>query len=171
MVKLVAFAGYARAGKDVASSALVGIGYTKVAFGDIIKRYCDPLVQEKLGFSAFTENDDQKKLIRPLLETAGDVFYDSVMEDFFSTLPEKAVNGRIVREREAREWVRRGGIILEIRRPGFGPATEWERQRLEELRDTGLITGVIETGDKGFLQAAVVSYVTSTSLPGQQLAA
>ena len=49
----------------------------------------------------------------------------------------------LVRLREAKEWISRGGIILRIRRPGVDPATEWERTRLQELYDGGAIHDTI----------------------------
>jgi len=147
-VHRIALAGYARVGKDEAAKPLIERGYTRVAFGDIIKRQVDSLVQQHLGFSAFTEDNAQKQQIRPILEQWGEVNYDNIMAEFFGTLPQKAVNTRLTRAREALEWVRCGGVIVEIRRPGVGPATDWERERLEELRGTGLITHVIENNGR-----------------------
>jgi hypothetical protein len=77
------------------------------------------------------------------LEQWGEVNYDGVMREFFDTLPPRAVNTRLVRLREAKEWMRRGGIILRIRRPGIEPATDWERDRLQELYDGGAIHDTI----------------------------
>lgn len=143
MANLIAFAGYAREGKDAAAQRLVALGWRRIAFGDIIKRQIDPLVQQHLGFSAFTEDDSQKKQIRPILEQWGEVNYDGVMKEFFDTLPPRAVNTRLVRLREAKEWIKRGGIILRIRRPGVAPATEWEAARLQELYDGGVVHDTI----------------------------
>jgi len=139
MADLIAFAGYAREGKDAAAQRLIASGWKRCAFGDIIKRQLDPLINHHLGFSAFTEDDTQKKQIRPILEQWGEVNYDGVMREFFDTLPARAVNTRLVRLREAKEWMWRGGIILRIRRPGIEPATDWERDRLQELYDGGVI--------------------------------
>jgi hypothetical protein len=96
-----------------------------------------------LGFSAFTEDDTQKKQIRPILEQWGEANYDGVMEQFVEALPPRAVNTRLVRLREAKECMRRGGIILRMRRPGVEPATDWERDRLQELYDAGAIHDTI----------------------------
>jgi len=143
MANLIAFAGYAREGKDAAATRLINLGWKRIAFGDIIKHQIDSLVQQHLGFSAFTENDTQKKQIRPILEQWGEVNYDGVMGEFFNSLPNYAVNTRLVRLREAKEWIKRGGIILRIRRPGVEPATDWERMRLQELYDGGVIHDTI----------------------------
>jgi hypothetical protein len=143
MADLIAFAGYAREGKDAAAQRLIASGWKRCAFGDIIKRQLDPLIKHHLGFSAFTEDDTQKKQIRPILEQWGEVNNDGVMREFFDTLPARAVNTRLVRLREAKEWMRRGGVILRIRRPGVEPATDWERDRLQELYDGGAIHDTI----------------------------
>ncbi len=154
MVKnpLIAFAGYARAGKDVAASALVEIGYTRIAFGDVIKAQLDELIQTHLGFSAFTENDFEKGKIRQLLEVWGDTNYDAILAEVMSKLPRMAVNSRLVRIKEAEAWTGRGGMIVEIRRPGWGPASQWERDRLEELKERKLIVTSIEESDRNRLK-------------------
>lgn len=140
---LVAFTGYARVGKDEAAKVLIQHGYERRCFGDIIKSMFDELCIQNLGFSAFTEDDAQKKMIRPILEQGGEVFYDPIFSKFFRHLPPKAVNTRLCREREAVEWKRRGGIIIEIRRSGVGPSTEWENKQVESLRRRDLIDAVI----------------------------
>ena len=38
MANLIAFAGYAREGKDAAATRLINLGWKRIAFGDIIKR-------------------------------------------------------------------------------------------------------------------------------------
>lgn len=170
MIDLVAFAGYARVGKDVAAGALAAYGHQRIAFGSIIKGQVDLLVQRHLGFSAYTEVDAQKKQIRGLLEQWGEANYDNITDELFKALPDRAVNARIVRLREAREWVKRGGVIIELQRPGFGPATDWERDRLEELRASGLISYTVSASDKSDLVEQVVRIVKSGS-PALQLAA
>jgi len=90
-----------------------------------------------------------------------------VMREFFDTLPARAVNTRLVRLREAKEWMKRGGVILRIRRPGVEPATDWERDRLQELYDGGAIhdtvinDGTIEqlTNRVGFFANTVDPYL------------
>lgn len=155
---LIAFAGYARCGKDTACAALEPFGYKKVAFGDIIKSQLDDLCLKKFGFSAFTQHDDQKKKIRPLLEVFGDVNYDAITDEFFENLPEKAVNGRIVRLREAYKWKERGGHIVMIVRPEVAPATEWEAARLAELQEAGVIDMTILNTDLNEFKEEVVEY-------------
>ena len=135
----VALCGAARAGKDTAGAALIEDGHKRVCFGDIIKRQVDALVTTHCGFSAFTDDDERKARIRPLLEHWGDVNYDAILAEFFGSIPARAVNTRLVRLREAEEWKRRGGRIIEVTRPGYGPASQWEADNLDALRASGLI--------------------------------
>lgn len=163
MVNRIALAGYARVGKDTAADALKGIGYQQVSFGNLIKRRLDPVILKYCGFSAFTEVDEEKKKIRGFLEQGGEAMYDSLMEEFFRSLPDRAVNSRIVRTREAEKWIATGGVIVEICRPGKGPATDWERDRLEELRETGLIDFRITAETVPELKEKIVQYATGRS--------
>jgi hypothetical protein len=76
-IKLIGVGGYARAGKDtfvkIASKILRANGYAtyKVAFADGLKNDLDPWVKEKYGISAWTDNNEEKALIRPLLVAHG----------------------------------------------------------------------------------------------------
>lgn len=131
--KRVAFCGWARSGKDEAGRALIAKGYQRVCFGDLIKADLNALIKQHFGFSAFTQVDAEKKLIRPILEIWGDVNYNGIMNRFFADLPELAVNTRLVREREAKKWIESGGVLVWLTRPGNEPATEWEKQAADNL--------------------------------------
>lgn len=140
---LIAFTGYARAGKDEAAKVLIENGWKRHAFGDIIKQQIDSLVRQHLGFSAFTEVDAEKRLIRGTLEQWGESNYANVMRAYFDTLPPKTVNVRLCRAAEAVEWHKREGLIIEIKRRTNGewhpPATDWERGTVQGLRDADLV--------------------------------
>jgi hypothetical protein len=138
---LIALTGYGRTGKDLFALPLLHAGYERICFGDIIKKQLDGLVQDHLGFSAFTEDNKQKQLIRGLLEQWGDSNYDGVMSAFFGAVDKhpKVVNTRLCRVREAAEWKKRGGLLVEVRRPGVSPATQWEADVVESLHKVGLV--------------------------------
>jgi hypothetical protein len=146
MINRIALTGYAKAGKDTAAEALFQYGYQRRCFGDIIKRQLDSLVQAHLGFSAFTSDPQEKAQIRHVLEHWGDANYDSITEEYFADLPYKAVNTRLVRSREARQWIDRGGVVIEVHRPGFAACSQWEADNLQELYREKLIHGVIVNG-------------------------
>jgi hypothetical protein len=135
----IAFVGYSRVGKTTAALALRDIGYVRHSFGDIIKRQLDALLQTHLNISAFTEQDEQKRIIRPLLELWGDVNHDEVMKAYFAYLPKRCVNTRLVRVREAEEWKRQGGIVVHIQRHGVRAVSDWEGLALCELDHANVI--------------------------------
>lgn len=141
--QLVAFSGYGGTGKDEAARALIALGYQRVCFGDIIKYQLDEVISENLGFSAFTEDRAQKALIRRTLESWGEDNYENIFSLFFGRLPQKAVNTRIVRLREAQEWKRRGGIIIHIMRPDVNAETPWAEEQVDTLHRSGLIDATI----------------------------
>jgi hypothetical protein len=141
---LIAFAGLAGAGKDVAAVPLIEAGYHRCCFGDIIKRQVDGLVRRHFGFSAHTLDRTEKEQIRRTLESWGEDNYTGVMFEFFRDLVCPAVNTRLVRVREATEWRKRGGVIWLITRHHNNGATDWERDRLGELLEAGMIDDEIE---------------------------
>lgn len=136
---LIAFTGFAHSGKDEAAKILLAAGYERRCFGDIIKAQADELIHTHLGFSAFTEVPEEKQKIRRTLESWGEDNYAAVFEEFFKDLPEKCVNTRLCRLREAQEWTKRGGIIIAILKPGLNAETPWSHEQFESLKKAGLI--------------------------------
>ena len=130
--KRIAFTGYAHSGKDVAAQPLIEHGYTRRAYGDIVKRQCKQLVEENLGIDSHTEDPVQKDHIRPLLETWGELNYDNIAKEYFDGLPEYSVNTRICHMPEVVRWKEIGGVIVAIDRPGTVPQTQWEERRIKE---------------------------------------
>jgi hypothetical protein len=154
--KLIAFTGYAGAGKDEAAVPLIAAGWERRAFGDIIKDIFNPLVRQHLGFSAHTQDRGQKSLIRGLLIHGGEAFYDAIFgryfhPDFNSPAFDPLVNTRLMRLREAVKWQECGGIIIEVVRPGVAPAEPMEAAWLEQIREAGHIDHRILNG--GTVQA------------------
>lgn len=74
---VIGIAGYARCGKDtfckIASSVLSESGYEvkKFAFAEELKKLADPICKQLFGISAFTDDTDEKKVIRPGLVWIG----------------------------------------------------------------------------------------------------
>lgn len=147
--QLIALTGYGRAGKDVLGAELVQAGYTRRAFGDIIKRIFDPLCFEHLGYSAFTTDPMQKEHIRPLLVHGGQAFYDTVSAEYFANLDQligrgiPVVNTRLFRPEEAHEWRKRGGVIWLIDRKDNPPAEPEEERAIDELLESNLVDEII----------------------------
>lgn len=141
----IALHGYARTGKDTVGKILMQLfpGMIRRAYGDIIKEDMDPLIREHLGFSAFTEDDAQKALIRPLLIQWGYLNYASIEKRYFAGVPAMIVNTRIFRPRECELWKQSYGVVWEVRRTGFGPAEPLEAAELLRCQGLGLIDAVL----------------------------
>jgi hypothetical protein len=176
-IPLIALTGYSRSGKDTAADHLVSLGYERRAFGDIIKglvrdagpttfrffrdwlldsgrpqaRVSDIAYGWSLvkfcGVDPFTQDDDVKPLLRSLLEDYGLYRYDEVARLFFLDLPSKCVNSRACRLGEAQEWRKRGGVLVEVVRPGGKPHTDQERRWVEELHEAGAIDTILKNDD------------------------
>ena len=136
----IALIGWKRCGKDEVSRVLIrDHGFQRHSFGDIIKRQLDDVIQKHLGFSAFTEFDPQKNVIRPFLEVWSDINNTGLLQEFLDSIPARAVNNRCVKLTEAKAWVDRGGVIVWIDRPGAFPASKWEEEQISAVKDAGLI--------------------------------
>lgn len=74
---VIGIGGFARSGKDtfvkVARKILRENGYssTKLAFADALKNEIDPFLKESYGISAWTDETQQKSIVRPLLVAHG----------------------------------------------------------------------------------------------------
>jgi hypothetical protein len=143
----IALHGYARTGKDTVGRILQKIDprFHRVAMGDLIKRDLDPLVRAKLGFSAFTENDAEKKIIRNVLVHWGYANYASLLDELMAWAAEHThvINTRIFRVQECERWIAEGGVVWEVVRPGHGPAEPKEQEELTLCRNRGLISSTI----------------------------
>lgn len=74
---IIGIGGFARSGKDtfvkVAKNILKANGYSsiKLAFADALKEEIDPFLQEQYNISAWTDDNQEKQLIRPYLVAHG----------------------------------------------------------------------------------------------------
>jgi len=74
---IIGLCGHARSGKDTfceLAKAFLSekeVGAARVAFADQLKKDLDELCRHKIGCSAFTDDPEEKKIIRPLLVTYG----------------------------------------------------------------------------------------------------
>lgn len=181
--KLIAFCGYARAGKDViARHLLSNPKYVRMNFGDFIKEFYNPFLRGEMSLNdlevtiseklcsgksnleqflvmyaepygagkhtidAFTEQDDLKKVIRPILEHGGELIYDWVMDEYQRKLDEyvaqgrSVVNTRLCHLSEAEVWTSRGGLIVYIDRQNHQPASRWDADIVSTLVDNNYIS-------------------------------
>jgi len=141
--KVLGLCGVARCGKDsFADSAQFlleekGFKVKKFAFADELKRMMNPFLEKEFGISAFTQDDEEKKIIRPLLVGLGqsmrikDPLYwvkevefkvlSSLKKDYFCIVTD-------VRYKNEIDWVHSlCGESLYIAREGTSPANEEEK--------------------------------------------
>lgn len=146
-MKLVAFSGYARAGKDTAVQVLRTEGFRRVAFADVMRDFLlrlNPIIGEsgragrpvrvdnvidRFGWDGYKESI-YKDEIRGLLQRLGtecgrqliyeDVWVDAALNSLDPDGMYAVSDCRFVNEAEAVR--KRGGKIIRINRPGVGPA-------------------------------------------------
>lgn len=143
MSKLIGVSGFARSGKDTfyeRSSAYLsfhGESCVKHSFASALKKELDPLLLEHAGISAFTEDDAEKEIIRPLLVTYGtdirrklnpDCWIEKINDVVDSDLSAgKYVFITDVRFLNEAKWVKdKGGLLFNISRDKIGPANKDE---------------------------------------------
>lgn len=106
---------------------------------EFLSKYAEPYEKAMHSISAFSEDNVDKEIIRPILEHGGEVIYDWVSSTYFRSLDEyvaqgrSVVNTRLCRLPEAEEWKRRGGIIVYIDRLNHPPATDWDKKMVDDL--------------------------------------
>ena len=141
----VAIVGASRVGKDsVVNIMIKELGYQRHSFGDLIKKQLGPIIKEHTGIDSFTENDQEKTLLRPVLEGWSVTNSSGLLREYWATAPNKLVNNRLVKLDEAREVKSHDGSIVWVNRPGRSPATDWERTELGKLTESGLVDAYIE---------------------------
>lgn len=138
---LIGIMGSARSGKDTAYMAIKELFPDKIierrAFADELKKECDAFLKENLNISAFTENTEEKEIIRPFLVTYGTHLrrrlnpscWIESLEETLSLRDNKCICITDTRfENEAR-WIKsKGGKLIFIDRSGISPANIEEEQ-------------------------------------------
>lgn len=76
-MKVIGISGVARSGKDTLGDQFIsmltdwGVKCQKISFANQLKEETDSFLKNTIGISSFTEDDDEKKIIRPFLVTWG----------------------------------------------------------------------------------------------------
>ncbi len=129
MKKIIGIAGPARSGKDTLADSIISVlGFTgteakKASFANALKQECRQFVLDTIGIDTFSENDEDKKIIRPFLVTWGthvrrklnpNVWVESVekelSEDFVTIVADLRYPNEL-------EWIRNlGGYIIYVDR-------------------------------------------------------
>lgn len=141
---IIGLCGHARSGKDTfceLAKAFLSekeVGAARVAFADQLKKDLDELCRHKIGCSAFTDDPEEKKIIRPLLVTYGTDVMRKLDENCWIDKLEKNLYLHQqmqllpivtdVRYPNEMEWVRKhNGVCVYITRKGIGPANKEEK--------------------------------------------
>jgi hypothetical protein len=147
--KLIGLVGYPSSGKDALASELcLWGGFTRYAFGDAVKSLL--LATDKTYGNSLERLENWKRKgineTRERLQRLGQTLRD-FDEDFWvksmpETLAELAVVTDVRYDNEL-QWVKdKGGIVVAIHRPGYGPVNDHKSEtnttRLLDMADTTL---------------------------------
>lgn len=145
--RLVGIAGFARAGKDTIAGQLCdwhirfGVHTKCYAFACELKREVDPFSLEKFGISAWTTNETEKELIRPMLIAVGQArikqdplyYVHQVAAKIEHDQPDVAIITDVRFKPEA-QWLKENdGTLVRVVRRGVLAAHESEEKGARDL--------------------------------------
>ena len=168
-MRLIGICGLARCGKDtfyeISKSILQkkGLDTRKFAFANSLKEECDELLKKYTSISAFTEEDGEKILIRPLLVTYGTHIRRKLNENCWIEKIEGEVLDNLgsgktvfitdVRFENEMNWIQKiGGKGIHITRPGTEPANNDERTNDPILKSKADLSVTCEDFKKGYIK-------------------
>ena len=143
--QIIGISGYARVGKDSFGKILsqeLSVGYNKSAkrlsLAYELKKDLDTFLLKKFNISAFTEDSEEKKFIRPLLICYGTNLMRKKDPEYWIKKLQKTIDinnasGIIplvcdIRFENEADWIHRNnGILINLKRFGIEPADENER--------------------------------------------
>jgi hypothetical protein len=176
---MIGISGYARSGKDTFGEALVrilkqyGVKAKTYALATQLKYDITFLTEGDFNISAFTKNDDEKKIIRPLLVGYGEAWrkadpdhWIKILNSNFEPLTLPIVTD-IRYENEADYILQNQGFLLNINRSisneeFLGPANEEEKlngPKVKEKSSFDLCWGTIS--DQKLIDEIVESFIIS----------
>jgi hypothetical protein len=152
MNKLIGISGFARSGKDTFYErcklmlGLIKQESKRYSFADALKGELDELLIKYTGISAFTDKDDEKSIIRPLLVTYGTDIRRKLNPNCWIDSISSGVNLHLqqnnyvfitdVRFLNEAEWIKnQGGTVINIVREGIGPANHDEQEQYDLFKD------------------------------------
>ena len=158
-MKVIGIAGPARSGKDTMANSIVEIltemkvKCKSMALAFELKRECRDFLMNTIGIDSYTENDDEKNIIRPLLVTWGTSVRRKLDEDVWVKSLEKNADPNSViivsdvRFENELNWVKKhGGKLIFVDRmldngDMVQPANEFEKENnlvLKKLADQSI---------------------------------
>lgn len=151
MGQLIGISGFARSGKDTFYQRCKhllekeGKSAKRLAFADALKNELDGLLSEHMNISAFTEDNKEKTLIRPLLVTYGtelrrkvnpNCWIEKIQPEVINLLNhDHFVFVTDVRYKNEAQWIRmNGGILVNVARQGVKPANHEEHKQFHLMK-------------------------------------
>jgi hypothetical protein len=167
--KIISISGNARVGKDTVANAMIeiladfGIQAQKLSFAYELRKSVDDFLQREIGISAFTEDPDEKLLIRPFLVTWGTDIMRKINEDVWIERIQSSLNCNKVNiisdlrfENELNFVKQNKGLSLFLSRDGIEPANEHERKNNQILiNQVDLHFTMMETSDENLIKCIV----------------
>jgi hypothetical protein len=103
MQRFIAIGSTARSGKDSLANLLVtnlekrGFWAVKYSLAFPLKQECDDFLKSQFNISAFTENNEEKEMIRPILVGVGSIHRKLSQGQYFTTKLDERVKGQKTR--------------------------------------------------------------------------
>lgn len=146
--KIIGISGNARSGKDTLGRNMVsilsdsGIKAKTFSFAHELKKSVDDFLIEQLGISAFTEDSDEKKIIRPFLVNWGtEIMRKKDSEHWIKSIEKKLSEDCVniitdVRFENELDWVKeKDGLSVFLSREGISPANSYEEENNKLLSE------------------------------------
>lgn len=146
--KIIGISGNARSGKDTLGRNMVsilsdsGIKAKTFSFAHELKKSVDGFLIEQLGISAFTEDSDEKKIIRPFLVNWGtEIMRKKDSEHWIKSIEKKLSDNCVniitdVRFENELDWVKeKNGLSVFLSREGIAPANSYEEENNKLLSE------------------------------------
>jgi hypothetical protein len=167
MNNIIGVTGFARSGKDTfyqeSSKLLSRANCFRYAFADALKQESDDFLKKNVGISAFTEDSEDKELIRPFLVTYGTELrrklnpncwiskVEEMIEQNHKSSDKNFIFITDVRFENEAQWVKSiGGIITKVSREGVKPANQDEHVQsalIEKYVDLHIMWPTYKPGD------------------------
>ena len=173
--KIIGIAGNARSGKDTLGKNFEkilednGIKSRVFSFANELKKSVDGFLMKQLGISAFTEDEDEKKIIRPFLVFWGTDMMRSVNDNIWveklqPSLYDDQVNIITdVRFLNELQWVKdNNGFSVLLKRDGAEPANNYEEENNKCIADSAdLCFHIGDFDDERLIQTAANEVLNS----------
>lgn len=180
---IIGISGYARSGKDTFGLSLqrilktYKIESTLDAFANILKEDLNPFLLDKFKVSAFTKDDAEKFLIRPMLVAYGESKRNQDQDYWIKQIKEKSKNKLTIvtdvrYENEAKWIIDSGGFLIHLNRQKSdgsyieapNPQEAKNNPRVAELASLKIVWQTVENNgvvDEETIDKIVESFICS----------